>query len=69
MGGNKTTFGEEDRGFWDVGAAVHWLLIGAEAEVRFEEIFDFVTGIFGLDVMNDDVAERDPDLIETEDAN
>jgi len=67
MGGNKTTFGEEDRGFWDVGAAVHWFLIGAEAEVRFEEIFDFVTGFFGLDVMNDDVAERDPDILETED--
>ena len=64
LGGNKTTFGVEDRGFWDIGAAFHWFLIGAEAEVRIDEGLDFVFGFFGMDFMDDDEAYRDPDILE-----
>lgn len=65
MGGNKTSFGEEeDRGFWDVGGAAHFLLIGLEAEVRLDEVLDAVTGFFGMDIMRDDRAYRDPDILE-----
>jgi len=62
--GNKTTFGEEDRGFWDIGASLHWLLIGAEAEVRPDEAVDFILGFFGMDIKGDDEAYRNPDILE-----
>ncbi len=64
IGGNKTVFSEDDRRLWDVGAALHLLLAGAEAEVRIDEILDFVTGFFGIDLLDDDEAYRDPDIIE-----
>lgn len=64
VGGNKRTWGPEDRGFWDIGLAGHWLLIGAEAEIRPDEIIDFFSGFFGYDLMDDDGAPPDPDLLD-----
>ena len=64
LGGNKVTFGIEDRKPWDVGAALHWLLLGAEAELRIDEIVDFVSGFFGVDIKKDDIPYRDPDILE-----
>jgi|GEM_PF-3335646 len=66
LGGNKTTFSPEDRGFWEIGAALHWLLIGAEAELRPLEMLDFAFGFFGMDLMDDDEIYRDPDFLEDE---
>jgi hypothetical protein len=64
MGGNKTHWGPEDRGFWDIGIAAHWLLIGGEAEIRPDEIIDFVGGLlFGADPMDDDGQPPDPDIL------
>ncbi|MHC4941684.1 MAG: hypothetical protein ACYTG7_01550 [Planctomycetota bacterium] len=63
LGGNKTAWGYEDRGFWDIGMAGHWLLVGAEAEVRPDEIIDFFTGVLGYDFMDDDGEPPDPDLL------
>ena len=64
LGGNKRHWGPEDRGFWDIGIAGHWLLIGGEAEVRPDEIVDFVAGLFfGLDPMDDDGVPPDPDIL------
>ena len=63
LGGNKRTWGPEDRGFWDIGMAGHWLLIGAEAEVRPDEILDFIWGFFGYDLLEDDGEPPDPDLL------
>ena len=64
LAGNKMYWGSEDRGFWDIGIAGHWLLIGAEAEVRPDEIIDFVAGMFfGLDPMDDDGVPPDPDIL------
>ncbi|MEW6745947.1 MAG: hypothetical protein AB1486_24670 [Planctomycetota bacterium] len=53
--GNKSYFGEAERGFFDVGFAVHAALIGVEAEARPDELFDFVLGFFGFDYMGDDL--------------
>lgn len=64
LGGNKVTFGIEDRRPWDVGAALHWLLVGAEAELRIDEAIDFVAGFFGVDIMKDDLPYKDPDILE-----
>jgi hypothetical protein len=66
LGGNKRHWGPEDRGFWDIGFAGHWLLLGAEAEVRPDEIIDFFTGFFGVDYMEDDGLPPDPDILRTE---
>jgi len=63
LGGNKTTFGPEDRHFWDIGAAGHLLLLGGEAEVRPDEILDFFWGFFGSDFMDDDGERPDSDLL------
>lgn len=63
LGGNKYNFGPEDRGFWEIGAALHWLLLGAEAEIRPLEIVDFFGGIFGYDPMDDDGEPPDQDLL------
>ncbi|MFO0984723.1 MAG: hypothetical protein U1E76_23865 [Planctomycetota bacterium] len=52
--GNKVKFGEKDRGFFDVGFAVHAALAGVEAETRLDEIADFLLGWFGFDIMHDD---------------
>lgn len=52
--GNKMRFGYKDRGFFDVGFAVHAALAGVEAETRLDEIADFVLGWFGIDIMHDD---------------
>jgi hypothetical protein len=52
--GSKTRFGEQDRGFFDVGFAVHAAVVGAEAEVRLDEIADFLLGLVGIDFMRDD---------------
>ena len=52
--GNRATFSEAARGPFDVGADLHLALIGAAAEVRLDEIVDFVGGIFGADVLGDD---------------
>jgi len=61
--GNKHHFSEEDRGFWDIGCAGHWLLIGGEAEIRPDEILDFIGGFFGIDLMDDDGDPPDLDLL------
>lgn len=64
LAGNKRHWGPEDRGFWDIGLAVHYLLIGGEAEIRPDEIIDFVAGLlFGLDPKDDDAAPPDPDIL------
>lgn len=63
LGGNKYNFGPEDRGPWEIGAALHWLLIGAEAEIRPLEIIDFFGGFFGHDMMDDDGEPPDQDLL------
>ncbi len=66
MGGTKRQWGPEDRGLWDIGAAAHWLLIGAEAEIRPDEIIDFIGGLFfGIDFMEDDELPPDPDILQT----
>ncbi len=64
LGGNKTTFGEEDRGFWDIGLAFHWLLLGVEAEIRIDEAIDAAVGLFGIDLKGDDEPHVDPDLLD-----
>ncbi|MBU0753567.1 MAG: hypothetical protein KJ645_00405 [Planctomycetes bacterium] len=63
LGGNKRTWGPEDRGDWDIGFAGHWLLVGAEAEVRPDEIIDFIWGFFGVDLLDDDGVPPDPDFL------
>lgn len=65
LGGNKRTFGEADRGFWDIGLAFHWLILGVEAEIRVDEAIDAAVGLFGIDLMGDDEPHVDPDLLET----
>ena len=52
--GDKSSFGPADRGFFDVGFAAHLGVVGAEAEVRVDEVIDFVLGFFAIDIMGDD---------------
>jgi len=66
LGGNKKTFGEADRGFWDIGLAFHWLILGLEAEVRVDEAIDAAVGLFGIDLMGDDEPHVDPDLLDSD---
>ena len=52
--GDKLSFDEGDRGFFDVGFAAHLALLGAEAEFRLDEALDFVLGFFTVDLLDDD---------------
>ena len=54
LGGNRISFEPESRGLFDIGAEVHFLLIGAAAEVRPDQALDFLLGIFGIDLLDDD---------------
>jgi hypothetical protein len=54
LGGNRATFEPESRGLFDFGGELHLFLVGAAAEVRPDEAIDFVTGLFGFDLLDDD---------------
>ncbi len=60
LGGNRMTFPPDSRGRWDVGIEAHLALIGAAAEVRLDEILDFVVGLAGFDPSHDDPSPAQP---------
>jgi hypothetical protein len=39
---------------WNLRATLHVIIIGADLEIRFGQIVDFITGIFGYDLAGDD---------------
>ena len=43
-----------DRGFFEVGVTVNLVLFGVDAAVELAEAADFLTGLFGLDILSDD---------------
>jgi hypothetical protein len=51
-------FRDDDRDRWDVGFTVHALFIGIDFEIRTKEVFDFLLGIFTLDMVKDDTKNR-----------
>ncbi|MBI4878961.1 MAG: hypothetical protein HY812_04770, partial [Planctomycetes bacterium] len=53
LGGNRATFPPDCRGDFDFGGEVHLALAGAAAEVRPDEILDFLAGIAGFDPRGD----------------
>ena len=53
-----TSMGDRTRGAFEVSANVHLLLPGVEVGFDPAEVIDFALGLFGVDLMNDDV--RDP---------
>lgn len=54
LAGDRRTFGPPARRTLDVGVDLHLALIGAAADVRIDELFDFVAGVFGADPLDDD---------------
>jgi hypothetical protein len=57
-----------DRKFWQVGATVHTILIGADFSVNLKELLDFLLGWATVDICRDDTANRveeteEPDII------
>ncbi|MCX8035502.1 MAG: hypothetical protein N3D11_00330 [Candidatus Sumerlaeia bacterium] len=46
--------GETERGFYEFGGTVHFLIIGLEAALDIEETLDFGLGWFGNDPADDD---------------
>ena len=64
LGGNRELFEPESRGMFDIGAELHFLLVGAAAEVRPDQAIDFVVGLFGYDLLDDDLAPEEPSLEE-----
>ncbi|MEQ8763790.1 MAG: hypothetical protein RL885_07680 [Planctomycetota bacterium] len=50
-----------DRGFFDVGLAANLFVFGIDVELRTAEILDFVTGIFAIDLLGDDVQRYEQD--------
>ena len=57
-----------DRKFWQVGATVHAIIIGADFSVNLMELLDFLLGWGTVDICRDDTANRvkepeDPDII------
>ncbi len=44
-----------DRGFFDIGASLNFFVYGLNFELRTAEMADFITGLFGLDLLADDV--------------
>lgn len=54
LAGDRVTFGPPARRTLDVGLDLHLALIGVAAEVRVDEVFDFVAGLFGADPLDDD---------------
>jgi len=61
------TINNKNRGWLEVSANVHLIVIGLEAGIDFGEVLDYALGWFGIDIMGDDsrsAAERerhDPD--------
>jgi hypothetical protein len=51
-------FRDDDRDRWDLGFTVHALFIGLDFEFRTKEFFDFILGIFTLDMCKDDTKNR-----------
>jgi hypothetical protein len=49
---------DDDRDRWSVGATVHALFIGIDVEIQLKELFDFLVGIFTLDMVKDDTKNR-----------
>ncbi|WP_238325530.1 hypothetical protein [Leptospira inadai] len=45
---------QDYRDYWSTGAKVGFLLTGAEVELHWLEIFDFISGIFTFDPLEDD---------------
>ena len=54
LAGTIDVFPPEDRRTFDIGAELHLALVGAAAEVRPDEALDFVLGLFGVDLLDDD---------------
>jgi len=54
LAGTVDVFPPESRRTFDIGAEAHLALIGAAAEVRVDEAVDFVLGLFGADIREDD---------------
>ncbi len=57
-----------DRKFWQVGATVHAILIGADFSINLKELLDFLLGWGTVDICRDDTANRPekaekPDII------
>jgi hypothetical protein len=53
--GMTSRLGDTERWYFDIAAEVHLLFVGVEVGVSLTEIFDFATGILGIDaVANDD---------------
>jgi hypothetical protein len=43
-----------DRGFFEVGATLNLIYVGVDVAVELAEAADFLTGLFGLDILDDD---------------
>jgi hypothetical protein len=54
LAGDRVTFGPPSRHTFDVGADVHLALIGLAVDVRIDEALDFIGGLFGADLLDDD---------------
>ncbi len=39
---------------WNLRATIHVLIIGFDLEIRFGQLADFITGVFGYDLAGDD---------------
>ena len=59
LGGKRVEFEPESRGMFDFGGELHLLLVGAAAEVRPDQAIDFVLGLFGYDLLGDDLPPED----------
>ena len=55
IAGYVSPYGRRDDWRGSVGAGLHVLLVGAEAEIRPWEIYDFLAGLVGYDPSGDDV--------------
>jgi len=53
-GSYRLTYENDPIEIWNIRATVHLLIVGLDAEVRFGQIADFLTGIFGYDLAGDD---------------
>ncbi len=54
LAGDRATFGPRARRPLDIGVDLHLALIGVAAEVRVDEVFDFLAGLVGADPQVDD---------------
>lgn len=63
LAGDRSTFGPPARRPLDIGIDLHLALIGVAADVRIDEVFDFLAGLVSADPLDDDGESAPPSAV------